>query len=155
MILAWLAAGAAWACGGPDAALLDDPLLPAEAHLGAWLDGYDGYELNPAPITRFLYGLHASNPSVYADLETFAYGQALGDGAELAPPTLQAFEAALKAGDRAKAHAAAVAVVNQILDLPSALAEPHAALLRRPIEYLELEHAERLDGREGRVVVRH
>lgn len=131
--------GAAWPCGGGDYVVLDAPLVPADIHLSDWLASYDGYEFTPAPVTRFLYTVHPLNPAVYADLEGQVYGQTFGEAPALTAPSLDAFEAAVRANDRAKAHVAAVAVIDAVLGLPSTLAEPYAPLLRRPIEYLELE----------------
>jgi hypothetical protein len=131
----------ALACGGSDYAVLDAPLVPVSQAVDAWLEGYGDmdWEPHPAPVTRFLYGLHGTDPAAYTALEAVLYDAPPDTKSELALPTLAPFQAALSAGDRKAAHDAAAALVEAVLDLPAPLADASAPLLRAPVEYLEIE----------------
>ncbi|MCA9491918.1 MAG: hypothetical protein KC621_18425 [Myxococcales bacterium] len=113
----WVVA-VAWACGGADRAELDAPLIPPKVHLDRWLWQYDGWEQIDHPVTRFRYTLPPEEHDT---------------------PSLDVFHAALGAGDRAAAHAAAMGVVEAVLDRTAREAEDVADLLREPVEYLEIE----------------
>jgi hypothetical protein len=153
--IAWLAPQQeeASACGGPDVVDVGEVLVPERGLVAELLeDPYEGFDLDEF---RFLrpFELAKRDP-----LGLLALAMTDPDAGTDPPPSaaarvdVSAWEAALRAGDLAKAKQAAQTIVEHVLDLPAPLATASATELQRAVEYLDL--APKLAGVDKAVVVR-
>ncbi|AHG92549.1 hypothetical protein J421_5014 (plasmid) [Gemmatirosa kalamazoonensis] len=138
---ATLASGArtlACACGGPASYDIDAPLAAPEK----WLDGVtlvDAFEGTPRDELRFLAPFRFGDPADSARIDALwrsAYGSSGDDS--IPPVSVDALDAALRAGDLARAEREARAVATRVLDEPAPIADAHQGALRRAVELLEL-----------------
>jgi hypothetical protein len=123
------------ACGGPSFYDIDAPLAPPER----WLDGVtleDALEARPVDALRFLTPFRLGDSARTDALWRLSYGW--GDPDSVPGPPVAPLDAALRAGDLARAEREARAIVERVLDLPAYVADRHQGALRRAVELLEL-----------------
>lgn len=135
------------ACGGPSYFPVGEVLSPVEALLEQTLNPLyhfvDGYTIE---AFLFLYPFHVdpARQGQVEDLWRLSYENRWDlDGTESAPgysgASLEAFEAALRRGDASATEAEARRVVEQVLDMPLALANQNQKAFARALEYLDLK----------------
>lgn len=124
------------ACGGPEVAALR-VLQPVErtvdqmAHPDPIWAAWGNFEREEL---RFLYPFHREDPAHLEPLWKFSH-----EGLrEVPPPPSQALDAALAAGDWARAAARAQDVVDAWMAMPPVLAAPHRAVMDRAVSVVEL-----------------
>ncbi len=143
MLALWLAAlPTALPCGGPEAYMLDAPLVPVSVHVDDWLHAgwYEGED--PEPVTTFLYPFQVSDPPLYAALEASRASWYESGAPTPAPaaeaPDLTRFHQALQAGDLTTAQHEAERAVEAVMDLPAPVARGYDEELRLAVEFIEV-----------------
>jgi len=126
------------ACGGPAFYDIAAPLAGPER----WLDDVtiaDAFEARPRDELRFLAPFRAADSARTDALWTLAYAPWSDvDSVAAGGPSVAPLDAALRAGDLPRATRAAQAIVDEVLDEPTPIADAHQPALRRAVELLEL-----------------
>ena len=133
--------GNVFACGGPATYNLDMPMHSLDSLVEALLSDESDYEIVTRDEFLFLYPfkLQLHNDQEQSDIESLWALAYRGDERLFGRPATDAFESALKRGDWRAAEPQAKRIINDVLDMPSVVADKYQAPLIEALEFLELQ----------------
>ena len=126
----------AFCCGGPAVYDLDAPMHPLDNLLEQLLTSQSDYELGTRDEFLFLYPFKLEKQKEIEPLWTLVY---MNNTESFRQPALELFESALMRGDWETAETEAKQIINQVIDMPSAVADMYQPAFIEALEFLELQ----------------